>query len=184
MYVCHHLDEDWRAPVHPDTPTDPYPHSSTGVHHFQIASYTSMYSTIILQLSFLIGLSVLIRPVGRGGDSRGFAQTQRLASKCLCTTQLYILSALVLFVSGPLVLLPLRNSYVEDYTNHEYKAFFEIGSSGNWTWRILLKYYCSDVAVSFLQNLHSNRKVTNRFAKKAHWPFLLTWLVAALSWTW
>ena len=108
MYVCHHLDEDWRAPVHPDTPTDPYPHSSTGVHHFQIASYTSMYSTIILQLSFLIGLSVLIRPVGRGGDSRGFAQTQLLASKCLCTTQLYILSALVLFVSGPLVLLPLR----------------------------------------------------------------------------
>ena len=31
--------------------------------------------------------------------------------------------------------------YVEDYTDQEYKAFFEIGSSGNLTCRILLEYY-------------------------------------------
>ena len=49
--------------------------------------------------------------------------------------------------------------YAEDYTNQEYKAFFETDSSGNLTCRILLEYYFSDVAVSFLQNLHSNRKI-------------------------
>ena len=57
----------------------------------------------------------------------------------------------------------LPSLYAEDYTNQEYKAFFEIDSIGD---RILLEYYFSDVAIPFLQNLHSNRKVTNRFAKK------------------
>ena len=39
--------------------------------------------------------------------------------------------------------------YAEDYTNQEYRAFFEINSSGNLTCRILLEYYFSDVTVSF-----------------------------------
>ena len=50
----------------------------------------------------------------------------------------------------------LTLSYVEYYTKQE---FFEIDSSGNSTCRILLEYYFSDMAVSFFQNLHSNRKI-------------------------
>ena len=59
--------------------------------------------------------------------------------------------------------------YVEDYTNQEYRAFFELDSSDDLTCRTPLGYYFSDVAVSFFQNVQSNRKVTNRFTKKACW---------------
>ena len=38
--------------------------------------------------------------------------------------------------------------YMEDYTNQECRAFFEINSSGDLTYRTLLGY-CSDVTVSF-----------------------------------
>ena len=51
--------------------------------------------------------------------------------------------------------------YAEGYTNQEYGDFIEIDSSCNSTCRILLEYYFSGVAVSFFQNLQSNRKVTN-----------------------
>jgi len=51
--------------------------------------------------------------------------------------------------------------YAEDYTNQEYKAYFEIDSSGILTCKILLEYYFSDMPVLFLQNIHSNRKVKN-----------------------
>jgi len=40
--------------------------------------------------------------------------------------------------------------YAEDYTNQEYRAFFEIHSSDDLTYRTLLGYF-SDVAVSFFQ---------------------------------
>ena len=43
---------------------------------------------------------------------------------------------------------PLPYPYVEDYTNQEYKTFFEIDSNNNLTCRTLLGYYFSDVAVS------------------------------------
>ena len=55
------------------------------------------------------------------------------------------------------------------YINQEYRTYFEMDSSGNLTCRILLEYYFSGDAVSLFQNLHSNRKVTNRFVKKASW---------------
>ena len=36
-------------------------------------------------------------------------------------------------------------------TNQEYRAFFDIDSSDDLTYRILLGYYFSDVAISFFQ---------------------------------
>ena len=39
----------------------------------------------------------------------------------------------------------------EDYTNQEYRAFFDIDSSNNSTYRTMLEYYFSDVVVSFFQ---------------------------------
>ena len=54
--------------------------------------------------------------------------------------------------------------YAEDYTNQEYRGFFELDSSDNLTCRTLMGYYFSDVAVSFFQTYSSN---TNRFTKKA-----------------
>ena len=39
----------------------------------------------------------------------------------------------------------------EDYTNQEYRAFFDIDSSNNSTCRTMLEYYFSDVVVSFFQ---------------------------------
>ena len=41
--------------------------------------------------------------------------------------------------------------YVDDYTNQEYRAFFELDSSNDLTCRTLLGYYFSDVEVSFFQ---------------------------------
>ena len=41
--------------------------------------------------------------------------------------------------------------YVEYYTNQEYRAFFEINSSGNLTYGTLLGYYFSDMTVSFFK---------------------------------
>ena len=41
-------------------------------------------------------------------------------------------------------------------------------ASSDLTCRILLDYYFSDVAVSCFNNLQSNRKVKNQFAKKGH----------------
>ena len=41
--------------------------------------------------------------------------------------------------------------YVEDYTNQEYRAFFELDSSNDLSCRPPLGYYFSDVAVSFFQ---------------------------------
>ena len=49
----------------------------------------------------------------------------------------------------------------EDYTNQEYRAFFDIDSSNNSTCRTMLEYYFSDVVVSFFSNVQSNRKVSN-----------------------
>ena len=46
-------------------------------------------------------------------------------------------------------------AYVEDYTNQEYKAFFELDPSDNLTCRTLLGYYFSDVAVSFSKRTYS-----------------------------
>ena len=43
----------------------------------------------------------------------------------------------------------LSHLYAEDYTNQEYRAFFELDSSDDLTGRTLLGYYFSDVAVSF-----------------------------------
>ena len=40
---------------------------------------------------------------------------------------------------------------MEYYTNQEYRAFFEIYSSGNLTYGTLLGYYFSDMTVSFFQ---------------------------------
>ena len=57
--------------------------------------------------------------------------------------------------------------YAEDYTNQEYRAFFELDSSDDLTCRTLLGYYFSDVAVSFF--IQPYRKVTNQFTKKACW---------------
>ena len=51
--------------------------------------------------------------------------------------------------------------YAEDYTNQEYRAFFEIHSSDDLTYRTLLGFF-SDVAVSFW-------KVSNPFTKKGRW---------------
>ena len=46
----------------------------------------------------------------------------------------------------------LPSPYAEDYTNQEYRAFFDIDSSDDLTNRTLLGYYYfSDVAVSFFQ---------------------------------
>ena len=53
--------------------------------------------------------------------------------------------------------------YVEDYTNKEYRTLKYVVSSGDLTYRILLEYYFSDVARSFFQNLHSDRKITDQF---------------------
>ena len=58
--------------------------------------------------------------------------------------------------------------YAEDYTNRQYRTFFEIDSSGKLASRILLEYYFSEVAVSSFQNLQSNRKVTNYFPVGSH----------------
>ena len=46
--------------------------------------------------------------------------------------------------------VPLPCPYAEDYTNQEYRAFFEIHSSDNLTYRTLLGYF-SEVPVSFFQ---------------------------------
>ena len=48
--------------------------------------------------------------------------------------------------------------YVEDYTNQEYRAFFEIDSSDDLTCRTLLGYYFSDVAVSFFQTYNPTER--------------------------
>ena len=45
----------------------------------------------------------------------------------------------------------LLSPYAEDFTNQEYRAFFELDSSDNLTCRTLLGYYFSDEAVSFFQ---------------------------------
>ena len=60
-------------------------------------------------------------------------------------------------------------------------------ASTDLTCRILLDYYFSDVAVSCFNNLQSNRKVKNQFAKKGHvttetFISLRTRHVAALFW--
>ena len=47
-------------------------------------------------------------------------------------------------------LCALPCSYAEDYTNQEYRAFFEIHSRDDLTYRTLLGYF-SDVAMSFFQ---------------------------------
>ena len=60
--------------------------------------------------------------------------------------------------------------YVEDCTNQEYRAFFELDSSDELTCRALLGYYFSDVAVSFFQTYCPTcRTVTNRFIKQGRW---------------
>ena len=41
----------------------------------------------------------------------------------------------------------------EDYTNQEYRAFFDIDSSNNSTCITMLEYYFSDVVVSFFSNV-------------------------------
>ena len=56
--------------------------------------------------------------------------------------------------------------YTEDYTNQEYRAFFERASSNNLNCRTLPEYYFLDVAVSF-STTYSHKKVTNRLATKA-----------------
>ena len=49
--------------------------------------------------------------------------------------------------------------YAEDYTNQVYRAFFEIDSSDDLTYRTLLRYYFSDVAVSFFQMYSQHKSV-------------------------
>ena len=71
--------------------------------------------------------------------------------------------------------------YAEDYTNQEYRTFFEIYSSGDLTCRILLEYYFTELAVSFFKK---NDSQTERFAKKVATGTLIslhTQLVVALS---
>ena len=52
-------------------------------------------------------------------------------------------------------------SYVEDYTNQECTAFFEIDSSSDLTYRFLLEYYFWDVVLSF-SKCTVNRWVLNK----------------------
>ena len=55
-----------------------------------------------------------------------------------------------------------------DYTNQEYRAFFEIDSSDT-----LLAYYFSNIAVSFFQMYGpTERYITNRFTTNGHWKYL------------
>ena len=58
----------------------------------------------------------------------------------------------------PQKLCALPCPYAEDYTNYEYRAFFELDSSNDLTCRTLLGYYFSEVAVSFFQTYSSTER--------------------------
>ena len=57
--------------------------------------------------------------------------------------------------------------YAEDYTNQEYRAFFELGSSNYLTCRTLLGYYFSDMAVSFFQTYSPTEREQIGLLKRA-----------------
>ena len=117
--------------------------SNTRLYKLQKSAVLSLTSGSAKLFTSYMRLSKQVHPVC-SLDPRPLSPEERPGTHCLrmCKIFRYIFCK---------ILCALHCPYAEDYTNQEYRAFFELDSSNDLSCRPPLGYYFSDMAVSFFQ---------------------------------